>query len=86
MAVVVLRHPLRDLAGGETRVEVSGDNVGEALDDLVRAHPRLRTWILDDQGQIRRHVNVFVDGLRSDRDVALQSSSELNIIQAISGG
>jgi molybdopterin converting factor small subunit len=86
MAVVVLRHPLRDLAGGETRVEVSGATVGEALDDLVRAHPRLKTWVLDDQGDIRRHVNVFVDGLRADRAVALRSSSELNIIQAISGG
>ena len=86
MAVIVLRHPLRDLAGGETRVEVSGNNVGEALDDLVRNHPRLKTWVLDDQGQIRRHVNVFVDGSRADRDVALKPTSELNIIQAISGG
>jgi hypothetical protein len=31
-------------------------------------------------------VNVFVDGLRADRDVALEATSELNIIQAISGG
>lgn len=86
MAIIVLRHPLRDLADGATRVEVAGSTVGDALDDLVRTHPRLRTWVLDDQGQIRRHVNVFVDGLRADRAVALGPSSELNIIQAISGG
>lgn len=86
MAVVVLRHPLRDLAGGSTRVEVRGSNVGEALDDLVRTHPRLRTWVLDEQDHIRAHVNVFVDGLRADRDVPVGATSELNIIQAISGG
>ena len=86
MAIVVLRHPLRDLAGGETRVEVDGSSVGEALSDLVTAHPRLRTWVLDEQGQIRRHVNVFVDGHRADLDFAVSPDSELNIIQAISGG
>ena len=86
MAVIVLRHPLRDLADGETRVEVAGANVGEALDGLVREHPRLKSWVLDEQGRIRRHVNVFVDGARADLDVAVRPDSELNIIQAISGG
>ena len=86
MAVVVLRNPLRDLADGQTRVEVTGANVGEALTALVTEHPRLRTWILDEQGQIRPHVNVFVDGERSRLDVPLKPDSELNIIQAISGG
>ena len=86
MAVVVLRHPLRDLADGETRVEVGGANVGEALDHLVTEHPKLKGWVLDEQGRIRRHVNVFVDGLRADASVAVKPETELNIIQAISGG
>jgi len=86
VAVVVLRHPLRDLAGGATRVQVTGSNVSEALAELVTEHPRLRTWVLDEQGQIRRHVNVFVDGHRAGSDFSVQPDSELNIIQAISGG
>ena len=86
MAVVVLRHPLRDLAGGATRVEVAGANVGEALKGLVHEHPRLDGWVLDEQGDLRSHVNVFVDGLRANLDVPLEPDSELNIIQAISGG
>lgn len=86
MAVVVLRHPLRDLAGGATRVEVEGSSVGEALTDLVNVHPRLKTWVLDERGEIRRHVNVFVDGHRADLNFAVTPNSELNIIQAISGG
>ena len=86
MAVVVLRHPLRDLAGGNTRVEVSGASVGEALRELEQAHPAMRGWVLDEKGQIRRHVNVFVDGERAGLDVSVAPDSELNIIQAISGG
>jgi len=86
VAVVVLRHPLRDLAGGATRVELGGTSVGEVLSELVTEHPRLRTWVLDEQGQIRRHVNVFVDGHRAGIDFAVDPDSELNIIQAISGG
>jgi photosystem II stability/assembly factor-like uncharacterized protein len=86
MAVVVLRHPLRDLADGETRVEVDGSNVGEALNHLVDEHPRLKGWVLDEQGRIRRHVNVFVDGIRADAGVTVKPETELNIIQAISGG
>lgn len=86
MAVVVLRHPLRDLAGGNTRVEVSGSDVAEALHDLEQIHPAMKGWVLDEQGQIRRHVNVFVDGERAQLDVPVSPASELNIIQAISGG
>src|SRR5688500_14364313 len=86
MAVVVLRHPLRDLAGGATRVEASGSIVGEVLDDLVREHPGLNGWVLDDQARIRRHVNVCVDGRRADVAVWVASDFELNIIEAISGG
>lgn len=67
-------------------MEVTGASVGEALNDLVSEYPRLKGWVLDEQGQIRRHVNVFVDGLRANLEVPLRPDSELNIIQAISGG
>ena len=82
----MLRQPLRDLAGGSARVEVAGSSVGEALKALEREHPKLRGWVLNEQGEIRAHVNVFVDGERATADKDLASSDELNIIQAISGG
>src|SRR6187455_1375071 len=56
MATVVLRSPLRDLAGGRSSVEVDGGSVGEVLGRLEGEYPRLVGWVRDEQGGIREHV------------------------------
>jgi len=69
---------------------VSGSTVREALDEVFRDNPRLRGYVLDDQGRLRQHVVVFVDGeLIRDRERlsdAVKPSSELYVMQALSGG
>jgi molybdopterin converting factor small subunit len=86
MAVVRLRSPLRDLAGGAPTVRVQGVTVGEALRALEVEHPSLAGWIVDEHGRIRRHVNVYVDGERCDEDEQVGSDDVLHIVSAISGG
>jgi len=86
MPVVRLRPPLRERAGGEREVDVAGATVGEALRQLERTHPALAGWVLDDQGHVREHVAVFLDGERVTGDVALAGSDHLEIIGAVSGG
>lgn len=86
MAVVRLRPPLRDRAGGEREVTVDGATVGEALRDLERRHPRLAGWILDDRGRIREHVAVFLAGDRVGDDAGLGATDRLEIVGAVSGG
>ena len=70
--------------------EVGGATVREALEAVFRDNPRLRSYVLDDQGRLRRHVMVFVDGEQvHDRDRlgdAVGPSSELFVMQALSGG
>lgn len=61
-----------------------------ALDAAFALNPRLRGYVLDDQGQLRPHVVVFIDGRRS-RDRATQSDllgahSRVFVLQALSGG
>lgn len=86
MAVVCLRPPLRELAGGEREVSVSGATVAEVLRELERFHPRLTGWVLDDQGRVREHVAVFLQGERVHGEVTLAEADRLEIIGAVSGG
>jgi MoaD family protein len=86
MVVVRLRSPLRDLAGGKPEVEVDGGTVGEVLRALEREHPRITGWILDEQGRVRRHVNVFVNGERTGEEKALGADDVVQVLPSIAGG
>jgi molybdopterin converting factor small subunit len=85
MATVNLRAPLRDLAGTDS-VEIGGTTVKDVLKELERRHPASTGWVLDEQGSIRRHVNVFVNGEKAEVDAAVSERDEIHIIGAISGG
>lgn len=86
MAIVRLRPPLRDLAGGEREVNVVGRTVAEVLRELERGHPRLGGWVLDERGRLREHVAVFLGGERVGADAAVGSADRLEIVGAVSGG
>ena len=86
MVVVRLRAPLKDLAGGNHEVRLEGSSVGEVLRKLEAEHPRTLGWVLDEQGSIRRHVNVFVNGERTREDVPLTTDDVVQVLPAITGG
>ena len=86
MAVVRLRAPLRDRAGGEANHTLPGATVGEVLRELERRHPKVTGWILDEQGLVRPHVNVFVNGERTREDAAVTPDDVLQVLPSISGG
>jgi molybdopterin synthase sulfur carrier subunit len=69
---------------------VDGATVREALEGVFRTNPRLRGYLLDDQGRLRRHVTVFVDGaVIADRDGLgdpVGPASKVFVMQALSGG
>ena len=66
--------------------EVPGKTVGQVLDAVFARNPRLRGYVLDDQGRVRHHVVVFVNGDRADLGDAVADSSEVYVLQALSGG
>ena len=86
MAVVVLRSPLRELAGGGSRLDVDGTTVREVISRLEREHPRLDGWVLDEEGRIREHVKVFVNGDVATLDDAVVDQDQVHVLPAISGG
>jgi molybdopterin synthase sulfur carrier subunit len=70
--------------------EAEGDTVRAVLTRVFEENPRLRGYVFDDQGHLRQHVAVFVDGeLVKDRvELATQvgPDSEIFVMQALSGG
>ena len=86
MAVVRLRSPLKDLAGGNRELRLPGDSVGEVLRALETEHPRTLGWVLDEQGRVRRHVNVFVNGESTREDAPLAPDDLVHVLPAITGG
>ena len=71
-------------------VEVVGATIGDALQAALADNDSLRSYVLDEQGQLRRHMTVFIDGkLIADRVTLsdpITENSELYVMQALSGG
>lgn len=69
---------------------VDGGTVREALVRVFADHPRLESYLLDDEGRLRKHMVVFVDGSPArDRDGLsdpVGEASEIVVMQALSGG
>lgn len=70
--------------------QVAPGTVRTALEQVFAAQPRARGYVLDEQGHLRKHVTVFVDGQRvRDREGLsdpVQNSSEVYVMQALTGG
>lgn len=70
-------------------VEAAGATVAEVLSDVFSRHPAVRGYVLDDQGRVRLHVAVFVDGVLVRHNVmgtAVAPAGEVHVLQALSGG
>lgn len=89
---VTIRIPttLRTLTGGNSQVEVDGATVGEVLSALDAAHPGFKERLFDDDGSLRRFVNVFVadDDVRylDGVDTVVPEGETVSIIPAVAGG
>lgn len=89
MAVVHFTSHLQSFVNCEP-VEVAGENVGAVVAAALAGRDQLRTYILDDQGRLRRHVMIFVDGQMIEDRLGLsdpiKADAEVYIMQALSGG
>lgn len=83
---------LTEYTGGRAEIALDGSpaNVRQALDRLWKEHAGLRDRVLNELGEVRPHVNVFVNSQVVSRDKALQTEivgdAEVCIMPAVSGG
>jgi len=89
---VVVRLPsqLRSLVGGVGEVSVEATTVREAIKAVDVAYPGLATRVLDDQGGLRRFVNVFVadEDVRvlNGLDTVVEPGQTVSLVPAVAGG
>ena len=90
MATVKFTSALERFFPGIKELPAMGTTVREILDEVEAGYPTLRSYLVDEQGRLRGHVNIFIDGgIINDRDGLtdpLSQDSEIYIIQALSGG
>ena len=81
---------LRTYTGGSADVTVSGATLADALADLDAQYPGIGARVLDDEGRLRRFVNVYVndDDVRflEDLQTATPDGASISIIPAVAGG
>ena|ERR1700733_11191840 len=89
-AKVRIPAPLRKLTNEQPVVEIAGKNIEEILANLEKGYPGMKERICDENGQIRRFINVFVNGedirFKEGAKTAVAENAEISIIPAIVGG
>jgi len=90
MATVLVPTPLRRLTGGQAKLEVDGNDVGALLVAINQQFPGIADKVLDDDGNVKRFINVFVndDEIRTLQGLQtpVQANDRVSIVPAMAGG
>jgi len=91
MAINVrIPQPLRGLTGNKPVVESSGTSLGECIVSLETTFPGMRDRLMDESGQLRRFVNIYVNGddvrFIDGLGTSLKDGDEVSIVPAVAGG
>lgn len=82
--------PLRRVTNGVAEVQAKGTDIAELIEDLERQFPGLRERLLEDGGEVRRFINIYVneEDIRflAGRKTPLKDGDEVSIVPAIAGG
>jgi molybdopterin converting factor small subunit len=90
MATVIIPTPLRKFTNNTARLDIQADNIEKTVQELTVNFPELKKHLLDDKGQIRSFVNIFV-GDNDIRDLqqgqtSVKADTIISIVPAIAGG
>ena len=90
MATIIIPTPLRKFTNNTAKLNVQGETIAQTVDELTVNFPDLKKHLLDDTGQIRSFVNIFVgnDDIRDlqQGNTVVKQDSVISIVPAIAGG
>jgi molybdopterin synthase sulfur carrier subunit len=82
--------PLRSLTKGNAEIQARGDTIDSLVSDLDRQYPGLKERLLDESGELRRFINIYVnqEDIRflQAKKTSLKDGDEVSIVPAIAGG
>lgn len=87
---VLIPTPLQKFTQDEAAVECDGSNISELMDTLEAKFPGIKKRLCDDQGELRRFINFYVNSedirFLDNKDTALNDGDEVSIVPAVAGG
>ena len=87
MPMLLVPGVLRAEAGGASRLEITAaGTLGAVLAEVGERWPMLARRIRDEQGAVRRYVNVFVDGEKAGVETPVAPGSEIQVLPSVAGG
>ncbi len=82
--------PLRRFTAGSDEVVATGDSIRGVIDDLEQRHPGMRERLLDEKGELRRFVNIYLNGedirFLNQLNSKVKDGDDISIVPAIAGG
>jgi len=82
--------PLRRFTAGSEEVAAAGESIKSVIEDLERHHPGMRERLLDDKGEVRRFVNIYLNGddirFLDQLNSRVKDGDDISIVPAIAGG
>jgi|TARA_B100001741_G_C16220367_1_gene444566 molybdopterin synthase sulfur carrier subunit len=93
-AIVIIPSPLRNLTNGERKVNIEVDNNMPSIENIILAlnnlYPGILGKILDEQNQLHKYVNIFIDGedvrYLDGVNTLIKDNDEISIVPAVAGG
>jgi molybdopterin synthase sulfur carrier subunit len=90
MTTIRIPTPMRKLTNEQELVQAAGANIGELIDDLEKTYPGIKERLCDQNGNVRRFVNIFLNDedirFLEDKGTAVKEGDEISIVPAIAGG
>ncbi len=88
--IVHIPTPLQKLTKNKEEVKATGTNIRELLSDLEKRYPGIRSRICDEEGNIRKFINVYVNDedirFHQEEETPIQPGDKVSIIPSIAGG
>ena len=82
--------PLRRITNGQSKVEAEGSKLGDLIDHLDESYPGFRERLVDEAGELRYFVNIYLNGedvrFLQGLDTSTNTGDEISIVPAVAGG